>query len=103
MMGWQVHNEAVEVVDKRFAFFPQALRWRGRFYEVDSVERCWTVLRRGWWRRADRRHFLVQCTSGSFELYQDLENGTWHLRRVLVHPARVAGARRLAAAWRSSA
>ena len=102
-MGWQVHNEAVEVVERRFAFFPHSFRWHGRFYEVESVERCWTVSRRGWGRRTSRRYFAVQCAAGTFELYQDLETGTWHLHRVKVPPAAVVGARRLAAAWRSPA
>lgn len=99
-MGWQVHNDAVEVVERRFAFFPHIFRWRGRFYEVESVERCWTVLRRGWWRRKNRRYFRVQCAGGCFELYQDLGNGTWHLQRVRLLAAPVATARHLATAWR---
>ena len=91
-MGWKVYDEAVEMQGLRHNYLPQLFRWRGRLYDVDSVERCWTTGR--------RRYFRAQCGPGVFELYQDLGLGTWHLRRVRLAAARVVAVRRFAPAWR---
>jgi hypothetical protein len=91
-MGWKFYDEAVEMQGLRHRFLPQHFRWRGRFYEVDSVERCWT--------RGQRRYYRALCGPGVFELYQDLGAGTWHLRRARLAPARGVAIRRFAPAWR---
>jgi hypothetical protein len=99
-MDWRFYDEAVELLGLRFNYLPQLFRWRGRFHEVEAVERCWTVARG---RRGDgiqRRYFRVQCGDGSYELYQDLVMGTWHVRRARNAPRRAWGVRRLASAWR---
>jgi hypothetical protein len=80
-MRWKRYDEAIELLERRFQYFPQTFRWRGRRYEVDAVNRCWTTARSGWRRRVERRLFLVECAEGTFELYQDLRANTWHLRR----------------------
>ena len=99
-MGWKFYDEAVELLEQRFNYLPQLFRWRGRYYEVDAVERCWTVTRRRRRHHLQRRYFQVQCGDGTFELYQDLVAGTWRLRRARVAPARAWAVRRLAPAWR---
>jgi hypothetical protein len=83
MMTLRANGEAVEMVGQRFRFLPHLFRWRGRCYEVEAVERCWTVVG----RRKGVRHFRVQCPAGTFELCQDLSTGAWQLRRATLQPA----------------
>jgi hypothetical protein len=102
-MGWKIYDEAVDMVQRRFQYFPLAFRWRGRRYDVDAVERCWAVSRRGWQRRIERHYFQLRCAEGTFEVYQDAKANTWHLRRARLAPSRVSAARLIAPAWRSGA
>ncbi len=99
-MAWKIYDEALEMVEMRFRYFPHVFRWRGRHLHVDTVERCWTVCRRTLKRSIQRHFFQVCCAEGVFELYQDVEANTWHLRRARLAPDRVAVARRVAPAWR---
>lgn len=99
-MGWKIYDDTVEMVQRRFQYFPDVFCWRGRRHRVQTVQRCWTVLRRGWRRRAGRHYFQVECAEGEFELYQDAQDGTWHLRRARLAPARVPVVRQPAAASR---
>ena len=106
------YGEAVEVVEQRYSFFPRVFRWRGRCYEVESVERCRTVVRQGFRGPVERRYFHVRCAGGVFELYQDLRTGVWHLQRARSQGASVslvprilrkgpsAGSGRVLPAWR---
>jgi hypothetical protein len=80
-VGWKIVDEAVDMVEQRFRYLPDAFRWRGQRYEVDAVERSWAVSRPGWKGRIERRFFRVRCAEGTFELYQDLRSGAWQLRR----------------------
>jgi hypothetical protein len=98
-MSWKVYDEAIEMLERRFQYFPRAFRWRGRRYEVEAVEQCWTVSRRGWKRRVERHFFRVHCAEGLFELFQDLRANTWHLRRAKAELGPLPGARRVAPAW----
>lgn len=97
-MGWKIYDEAVEIVSRRFEYYPSVFRWRGRFFRVDDVERCWTRSRRGTWRdrrrRVERHFFLLRCDEGTFEMYQDLRANTWHLRRAKVRSGHNAVLRR---------
>ncbi len=99
-MAWKIYDEAVEMVQRRYGYFPRAFRWRGQRYDVEAVERCWTVNRRGWRGRVQRHFFHVRCAEGDFEVYQDVRTGAWHLRRASVGAVRVRVARAVAAAWR---
>lgn len=85
-MAWKYYDEAIDVVQHRCRYFPAVFRWRGRGYQVDAVERSWVVPAQGWRRRHDRRFFRARCGEGTFELYQDLQIGTWHLRRACLEP-----------------
>ena len=98
-MGWKIYDETIEMVQKRFQYFPRAFRWRGRRYDVDAVEHSWTVIGSGWRRRAARHFFQVRCGEGTFELYQDLQSGAWHLRRARLARSRVPAVRHVAPAW----
>ena len=89
-MGWKIYDEMVDMVQRRHRYFPRVFRWRGQRYRVESVERCWTVARRGWKRRIERHFFHVHCAGGEFELFQDVQAGTWHLRRARLASRAVA-------------
>ena len=97
-MGWKIYDEAILVMQQRFRFFPKVFRWRGQRFEVETVARSWTVLKRG--RGWERRFFHLRCSSGEFEIYQDIKLGTWHLRRAKLGPERITALRELQPAWR---
>ena len=99
-MAWKIYDARVEMVQRRFQYFPDVFRWQGRFQRVQSVQRCWTVARWGWKRRVERHYFQVECADGDFELYQDIQDGTWHLRRARLLPARLPVVRQPAPASR---
>jgi hypothetical protein len=67
-------QEAVEIKEKRFGYFPKAFRWHGKHYDVQAVERCWTIV-----RRAPQLCFRVRCHEGTFDLFQNVRDNTWHL------------------------
>lgn len=99
-MGWKIYDETVDMMDRRFQYMPQVFCWRGRRYDVDVVERSWTVAGRGWRRDIQRRFYLLRCGEGLFEIFQDLGTGIWWLRRAKLASARVLPLRRMAPAWR---
>lgn len=70
-------REAAEVLEKRFGYFPKRFRWRGRIYDIDSVERCWTSMRRG-----PRLCFRVRCRETRFDLSQDIRLNKWEVALV---------------------
>lgn len=98
-MGWKFYDEAIDMAQRRFQYFPQVFYWRGRRYNVDGVEKCWSRSRGGWWPIA-RHYFLLRCGGGMFEVYQEVQGNTWHLRRAKPARFRVRAARQVAAAWR---
>ena len=67
-------QEAVEIQEKRFGYFPKAFRWRGKRYFVETVERCWNAS-----RYAPHLCFRVRCADGVFDLYQNVRDNTWRL------------------------
>lgn len=67
-------HQAVEIREKRFGYFPKTFRWRGKHYNVQAVERCWTTA-----RTAPHLCFRVRCREGIFDLYQNVRDNTWHL------------------------
>lgn len=94
-MAWKIYDEAVDMVQQRWQYFPSIFGWRGRRHEIESIECSW--LARG---QPARRFFRVRCAEGVFELYQNLGAGTWHLRRARLREARPLAARCPAPAWR---
>jgi len=75
-MSWKVYDESIDLIERRFHYLPQAFRWHGRRYDVDSVEREWVPR-----RSPARRHFQLVCAAGRVEIYHDLVANTWHLHR----------------------
>ncbi|MBI3536762.1 MAG: hypothetical protein HY070_04265 [Chloroflexi bacterium] len=69
-------EESVEMQEKRFGYFPKTFRWHGKRYDVQAVERCWTIA-----RRTPRLCFRVRCREGAFDLLQDVRANTWTLAR----------------------
>jgi hypothetical protein len=90
-------HEKIKMDKKRHGYFPQRFTWRGRRYDVQAVERCWTVSRKRLGNRVERLCFRVRCAAvggqgsrsgraileGTFELYQDLNSESWHLEKVV--------------------
>ncbi len=70
-------REAVEIQEKRFGYFPKRFRWRGKVYDVEQVERCWTTMKRN-----PSLCFRVRCCDGVFELFQDVHANTWEVALV---------------------
>ena len=71
------NEEAVEIREKRFGYFPKVFRWHGKVYNVEAIEGCWTVV-----RRAPRHCFRVRCADGRFDLFQDARDDIWCLSPV---------------------
>lgn len=84
-------HEKIQMNRKRFGYFPQQFTWRGACYDVQAVERCWTISRRN---KVKRLFFRVRCAPVSqepgllsragvdtYELYRDLNTNTWHMTK----------------------
>lgn len=67
-------NDAVEVVEKRFGYFPQRFQWRGHVHMVQAVERTWTKM-----GRVAQLCFRVRCAEGVFDLTQNAKTNIWSL------------------------
>jgi len=79
----KLHNRRGEVIRMeatRFGFFPQTFVWHGQRYDIQAIEQCWTISRRGIWD-VERYYFRVRCAEGSFDLYQDAKHNIWHVDR----------------------
>ena len=98
-MKWKRYDQAVEMIEQRFRFFPQRFQWGGRYYEVDSVEKTWSMLAGRRQKQGPRRYFRVRCASTVFELYQDLIVGTWHVRRAALTTGSVYPVPRMVPVW----
>lgn len=84
-------DEPIEMLARRFGFFPREFMWHGHRYQVEAVERCWT--------RPTRHYFRVRCAEGVFDLYQDVRINAWRLERIVEDTAPVR-ASAMAPAWR---
>lgn len=71
-----IRNDRIELLARAHGYFPAAFRWRGRRFEVVSVEKCWTVQ-----RPVAQRLFRVRCAAGSFLLAQTVAGDTWQVKR----------------------
>jgi len=71
--------EPIEMKAKRFGYFPRTFMRRGHEYQVEGIIRCWTTGSRSNGGRMQRHHFEVRCAEGIMEVWQDLQNNTWHL------------------------
>lgn len=73
-------DEPIRMEARRFGFFPQTFVWRGQRYEIQAVERYWTVSPRRIWG-VKQYCFRVHCVEGTFDLCQDVKHHTWHVDR----------------------
>ncbi len=71
--------EAIDMRSRRFGYFPRSFVWRGREFQVEAVERCWTAASRRSSGQLDRHYFQVRCAEGTYNIYQDLRHNTWHI------------------------
>ncbi len=76
----QPRNDAVEIVEKRFGYFPHRFHWRGHTHQVQAVERTWTKM-----GRAAQLCFRVRCGEGTFDLTQNVKTNIWSLSVVQLH------------------
>ena len=82
-------DDMIDMLERRHGYFPKVFSWRGRRYDVYAVERCWTIARRGLRGQVERYCFRVRVRPRSggtrgeetFEIYQDLQDSTWHVQR----------------------
>lgn len=74
-------NDAVEIQEKRFGYFPRRFRWRGNSYQVQAVERCWT--RTG---KNAQLCFRVRSAEGIFDLTQNVKTDIWTLSVIQLNP-----------------
>jgi hypothetical protein len=82
-------GDVIDMLERRHGYFPKVFAWRGSRYDVYAVERCWTIARRGLRGKIERYCFRVRARPRSdghnadetFEIYQDLQDRTWHMRR----------------------
>jgi hypothetical protein len=68
------HSDAVEILEKRFGYFPARFQWRGHAHQVAAVERTWTKM-----GRAAQLCFRVRCVEGVFDLTQNVKTNIWSL------------------------
>jgi hypothetical protein len=71
--------EAIDMRSRRFGYFPRTFVWRGREFQVEAVERCWTTASRRSGGQMDRHYFQVRCAEGTYNIFQDLRHNTWHI------------------------
>lgn len=76
MTLYPLKSDPVLLLARAHDYFPAAFRWRGRRFDVQHVEKCWTVKKTG-----AQRMFRVQCQAGSFVLSQTVGSDTWHVCR----------------------
>jgi hypothetical protein len=80
------------MLERRHDHFPKVFTWRGQCYDIQAVERCWTISRGGLLGQAERTTFRVRARRRAegrpaperFEIYQDAQRNTWHMQRRLV-------------------
>ena len=75
-----VRDDAVEIQEKRFGYFPQRFRWRGKSHDVQAVERCWTKT-----GRSPHLCFRVRSAEGVFHLTQNVKTNIWTLSVIHLH------------------
>lgn len=63
----------IQMLERRFGYFPKTFRAGGQVHEVEYVSRCWTKV-----DRHPRLYFQVHTPAGDMVLYQDVHSNTWH-------------------------
>jgi len=76
-------HEPIDMTSRDNNYFPKAFLWRGRRYNVDAVEQCWTVARRHWMGRIERHGFRVRTSHATYVLYHDISRNSWYMERTV--------------------
>lgn len=63
----------VQMLERRYGYFPQSFRAGGQTLQVEYVVRCWTKT-----KRTPRLYFKVHTATGDMVLFQDVNSNTWH-------------------------
>lgn len=69
-------EEAIELLARRYDYYPASFHWRGRRFDVVAVEKCWRLQ-----QPVLCRMFRVRCQAGTFILEQRLATDGWYVRR----------------------
>jgi hypothetical protein len=70
--------ESIQVLERKFGYFPVKFKWAGQVVEIDAVEQCRTEMW-GHPKRA-RYYFKVRCGSILYWLSEDAESHTWAIQ-----------------------
>ncbi len=81
--------EPVEMRQRRHNYFPHVFVWKGQEYQVEAVEQCWTIPRRGRENQVESYCYRVRAhlnsgkphQEGIFDLFEDARTGAWHMQR----------------------
>ncbi len=68
-------REPISLTERGNSYFPKRFVWRGRRYDVYTVERAWTKMH----RKGVQHFFRVHCKEGTFDLVEDTGRKTWYL------------------------
>jgi len=79
------------MLERRHDHAPKLFAWRGHCYQVEAVERCWTMSRGGLRGQVERTYFRVRAgrrgqvgtCPEQLEIYRDAQRDTWHMVRRL--------------------
>lgn len=63
----------IEMLERRFGYFPKSFRSGGETLQVEYVVRCWTKA-----KGQPRLYFKIHTATGDMVLYQDVNANTWH-------------------------
>ena len=66
--------DAIQMLQRRFNYFPKTFTWNGQTIHVEHVVRCWTM--------AGKLVFRVQCAAGTYDVTQNVRHDTWTLRPI---------------------
>lgn len=67
-------KERIDCLARTHDYFPAVFRWRGRRFEVLTVEKCWTSK-----PSTAKRLFRVRCAEGSFVLEYTVATELWQV------------------------
>jgi hypothetical protein len=69
--------ETIQMLERRFNWFPAKFSWQGRVYTVDAVNECKTVTDR--WSEGGMHHFWVRSAGRRFHLCEVWPRSRWIL------------------------
>ncbi len=73
----QPKPQKIEMMSRRFGYFPRTFRVGAVTHTVTRVDRCWTTSTRS--HPLAHHYFAVTCEDGAYTVYQDIKTGEWYL------------------------